>query len=199
MKESDVEILEKKAVYRGYFRIDRYRLRHRLFAGGWSPELTREVFERGHVAAVLPYDAASDSVVLIEQFRIGAFAAEFAPWLTEIVAGVIEEGESPEDVARRETLEETGCAIQDLVPVHTYLVSPGGTSESVRLFCARVDARNAGGIHGNRSEHEDIRASAVPFADVMAKLEGGEIANGLALVALQWLAMNREELRRRWR
>ncbi len=199
MNENDVEIIEKKVVYRGYFRIDRYRLRHRLFAGGWSPELVREVFERGHVAAVLPYDPASDSVVLIEQFRIGACAAKFAPWLVEIVAGVIEEGESPEEVARRETMEETGCAVQDLAPVYTYLVSPGGTSESVNLFCGRVDARNAGGIHGNRSEHEDIRVGAVPFAEAAAKLKSGEIANGLALIALQWLAMNRDELRRRWR
>ncbi len=159
----------------------------------------REVFERGHVAAVLPYDPASDSVVLIEQFRIGAFAAKFAPWLVEIVAGVIEEGESPEEVARRETLEETGCVVEDLVPVYSYLVSPGGTSESVNLFCGRVNSRNVGGIHGQAEEHQDIRASAVPFSDAMAKLKSGEIANGLALIALQWLAMNREKLRRRWR
>ena len=119
MNENDVEILDKETAFQGYFRIDRYRLRHRLFAGGWSEAITREVFERGHVVGVLPYDPIEDRVVLIEQFRIGAYAAGFSPWLIEIVAGVIEAGEEPEEVARRETLEETGCSVTELMPVTT--------------------------------------------------------------------------------
>jgi ADP-ribose pyrophosphatase len=198
MNESDVEILEKETAFQGYFRIDRYRLRHRLFAGGWSEAITREVFERGHVVGVLPYDPMADQVVLIEQFRIGAYAAGFSPWLIEIVAGVIEEGEGPEEVARRETLEETGCAVTELMPVTTYLVGPGGATETVKLFCGRVDATGAGGIHGKKEEHEDIRVFQAPFREAMARLEGGEIKNALSIIALQWLALNHDELRRRW-
>src|SRR6516164_3959095 len=125
----DIELLEKTEAYKGYFRIVRYRLRHRLFAGGWSGEVRREVFERGHAVGVLPYDPAADAVVLIEQFRIGAFVAHMDPWLTEVVAGIIEEGESPEAVARRETREEAGIEIQGLLPMCRYIVSPGGSSE----------------------------------------------------------------------
>ncbi len=198
MNENDVEIIEKETAFQGYFRIDRYRLRHRLFAGGWSEAITREVFERGHVVGVLPYDPIADRVVLIEQFRIGAYAAGFSPWLIEIVAGIIEADEEPEEVARRETLEETGCAVTELLPVMTYLPAPGGASESVRLFCGRVDATGAGGIHGLKEEHEDIRVIPVPFTEAMARLESGEIKNALGILALHWLALNHDRLRRHW-
>ena len=198
MDRSDVEILAKDTVYDGYFRIDRYRLRHRRHEGGWTGEITREVFERGHVAAVLPYDPERDAVVLIEQFRIGAWAAAKPCWLTEIVAGVIDDGESAEDVARREMKEETGCPVTALEPIGSYLSSPGGTSESVVLFVGRVDSRKAGGIHGLPDENEDIKVLARPWSEVEAGLTAGMFTNAATLIALQWLALNREALRRRW-
>ena len=198
MTEKDVDILEKTEAFKGYFRVDRYRLRHRLFSGGWSPEITREVFERGHAAAVLPYDPARDAVVLIEQFRIGAYAADHKPWLLEVVAGIIEGGEPPEEVVRREAVEEAGCTITDLVPIATYLVSPGGTSESISIFCGRVDSKGLGGIHGLASEHEDIRVIVMPFAEAEDRLRAGQIDNATALISLQWLALNRERLREIW-
>ena len=198
MTEGDVEILEKIEAFKGYFRVERYRLRHRLFQGGWSPEITREVFERGHAAAVLPYDPVRDAVVLIEQFRIGAYAAGRPPWLREIVAGIIEKGESAEQVVRREAEEEAGCTITDLVHIADYLVSPGGTSECISVFCGRVDSRGKGGIHGIAAEHEDIRVTVAPFAEVEAMLRARQVDNATALISLQWLALNREELCRAW-
>jgi ADP-ribose pyrophosphatase len=198
MDRSDVEILAKDTVYDGYFRIDRYRLRHRRHEGGWTGEITREVFERGHVAAVLPYDPERDAVVLIEQFRIGAWAAAKPCWLTEIVAGVIDDGESAEAVARREMEEETGCPVTALEPIGSYLSSPGGTSESVALFVGRVDSRKAGGIHGLPDENEDIKVLARPWSEVEAELKAGLLTNAATLIALQWLALNRDALRRRW-
>lgn len=198
MQARDVEILEKTTRYKGYFRIDFYRLRHRLFAGGWSGEVHREVFERGHAAAVLPYDPIADAVVLIEQFRIGAMIAELPAWQTEVVAGIIEPGESPETVARREAREEAGCEVHELVPVHRYTVSPGGTSESCQLYCGRVDSRGIGGVHGVAAEHEDIRVSVVPYADALALLGTPRVGNAVTVIALQWLALNRERLRRLW-
>lgn len=198
MDDADVEIVARDTCYQGYFRIDRYRFRHRLHDGGWSGEITRELFERGHAVAVLPYDPRADSVVLIEQFRIGAYAARLPCWQTEIVAGIIDPGESPEDVARREASEEAGCAILDLVPVHRYLVSPGGASESVVLFCGRVDSRGLGGVHGLDDEDEDIRVEVVPWAQARARLDEGDIGNAVTIIALQWLALHRDEMRRRW-
>ncbi|MEQ8695449.1 MAG: NUDIX domain-containing protein, partial [Bauldia litoralis] len=103
----DVDILEKTTPYKGRFQIDRYRLRYHRFDGAWSEPVLREVFERGHAAAVLPYDPVRDEVVLIEQFRPGPLAAgEASPWLIEIVAGIIDPGETPEEVVRREADEE---------------------------------------------------------------------------------------------
>lgn len=199
MTEDDLEIIARDTGYDGYFRIDRYRLRHRLFDGGWSPELRREVFERGHVTALLPYDPIRDEVVLIEQFRIGAHSAGLGPWITEIVAGVIDEGETPEAVARRETQEETGLEVAEMIPICHYLSSPGGTSETVRLFCGKVDAGNAGGTHGHADEGEDIRVFALPATEALERLAAAEFDNAITIIGLQWLALNRDELRGRWR
>ena len=193
-----VELLDKSERYSGFFRINRYRLRHRLFAGGWSGAIEREVFERGHAVGVLPYDPVADSVVLIEQFRIGALVAGMSPWLIEVVAGIVEEGETPEEVARRETQEEAGLEIQALMPMCRYLVSPGGSSESVRLYCGRVDSRGAGGIHGLAEEHEDIRVDRVAYGEAMRLLEEGRVTNSVSLIALQWLALHRDRVRAAW-
>jgi ADP-ribose pyrophosphatase len=199
MTERKIEILEKVRAFQGYFRIDRYRLRHSLHEGGMSAEITREVFERGHAVGVLPFDPARDEVVLIEQFRIGAHAAGDDPWLTEIVAGIIDEGESMEDVALRETEEEAGLRPGELLPMVSYLVSPGGASEKVDLYLARVDASGAGGIHGLDHEHEDIRVFALPFAEAAALVDAGRINNAMTLIALLWLVRRHDDVLGRWR
>ena len=193
-----VDLTARETPYQGYFRIDRYTLRHELFAGGMSDTIVREVFERGHAAAVLPYDPVRDAVVLIEQFRIGAYAAGRDPWLIEIVAGIIDDGETAAAVARRELSEEAGLSPQALEPIGEVLVSPGGTSETMALFCACIDSAGANGIHGLADEHEDIRVTAMPVADALAALESGDIVSAPAVIALQWLALNRDRLRARW-
>jgi ADP-ribose pyrophosphatase len=199
MSRDDLDIIERITPYRGYFRIDRYRLRHRLFAGGMSAEITREVFERGHAVMVLPYDPARNKVVLIEQFRIGAFAAGHEPWIIETVAGIIETGEEPEAVARREALEEAGCTISDLWRVGDCMVSPGGTSETITLFVGRADTDGVGGIHGMDDENEDIRVHVVAFAEALHWVETGRIGNASTILLLQWLALHHDEMRERWR
>jgi ADP-ribose pyrophosphatase len=198
MTDPRVEIFEKTVGYKGFFRLERYRLRHRLFSGAWSHELVREVFERGHAAAVLPYDPVRDQVVLIEQFRIGALEAPGGPWLLEIVAGVIDAAETPEEVIRREAIEESGCTIHDIVPICEYLVSPGGTSERLTVFCGKVDASRAGGTYGLADEGEDTRVVVLEFADAVAHLQAGKINAAAPIIALQWLMLNRAQLRRHW-
>jgi len=195
---ADVEILEKTICFEGFFRIEKYRLRHRLFNGGWSRPLGRELFERGHAAAVLPYDPICDAVILIEQFRVGALTAPGGPWLLEIVAGMIESGETAQDVVKRESIEEADCIITDLLPVCDFLVSPGGTSERIALFCGRVDATQAGGIHGAPEEDEDIKVHVVPLDTAFTFLQSGRINSASAIIALQWLALNREQVRTQW-
>jgi ADP-ribose pyrophosphatase len=191
-------ILDRTVAYQGFFRLERYRLRHELFQGGWSKDMMRELFERGHAAAVLAYDPSLDAVVLLEQFRIGALNAPRGPWLLEIVAGIIEPGETPEQVVRREAMEEAGCTILDLVPVCDYLVSPGGTSERIALFVGRVDASAVGGVHGLAHEGEDIRVSLVPRPKALRLMSEGRIDSASVIIALQWLELHLGEVRRRW-
>ncbi|MBF0562528.1 MAG: NUDIX domain-containing protein [Alphaproteobacteria bacterium] len=195
---ADVEIIEAQTVYQGYFRIDRYRLRHRLHDGGWGAEITRELFERGQAVAILLYDPDADALVLIEQFRIGALTVGWQPWLIEVVAGIIDPGESVEQVARREVREEAGCEVLDLVPIHSYLVSPGGTSETVSVYCGWVDSRGVSGIHGLIEEGEDIRVLVIPAFEALAMLERDELRNSATLVAMLWFALNRDKLRQQW-
>jgi ADP-ribose pyrophosphatase len=199
MSEERVVSVERRTAFKGYFEIGEYRFRHTLFAGGVGPEVKREIFERGHAATVLPYDPARDSVVLIRQFRPGAHVAGVHPWIWEIVAGIIDPGETTEDVARREAREEADLDILELMPMHTYLSSPGGTSETVTQYLGRVDSSQAGGIHGLASEGEDILVRVFPLAEARAMLERGEIASASGLASMLWLLLNREKVRERWR
>lgn len=192
------ELIERTVAFQGYFRMARYRFRHSLYRGGQSGEIRREVFERGQAAAVLPYDPVRDEVVLIRQFRAGTFAARRHPWCWEIVAGMIEEGEAPEDVARREAVEEAAVQILDLVRLYSLVLSPGACSEICDIFLGRIDASGVGGIHGLEAENEDILVQAMPFAEARALLARDEIDNSAAVIALQWLALHRDELRSRW-
>jgi ADP-ribose pyrophosphatase len=198
MTPDDYEILERKTVCQSYFRIDRYMLRHRLFGGGWSQPMMREVFERGHSVAALLYDPKADVVVLIEQFRAGAMAAKMGPWLIECVAGIIDEGESPEEVARREAVEECGCVIGRIEPIGEFLYSTGACSEVCHLFVGEVDSSGAGGIHGLADEHEDIKTHIIPAAAVIEQLDAHQIDNAAMLIAVGWLARHHAALRQRW-
>lgn len=198
MTEASVEIIQKERCFHGFFRMERYTLRHRLFNGNWSQPIIRELLERGHAAAVLPYDPARDQVVLIEQFRVGAMSIDTGPWLVEIVAGIIEDNETAEGVVRREAVEEAGCDILELIPLYDYLVSPGGTTERIALFCGRVDSTHVGGIHGKAEEGEDIKVHVMSVDSALALLVSGKIIAASAIIALQWLALNREQLRKIW-
>jgi ADP-ribose pyrophosphatase len=199
MTRDDVEVVEKTTPFQGYFRIDRYKFRHRLFRGGWSDVFSREVFERGHAVALLPYDPRRDEVILVEQFRAGAYAANRGPWLMEVVAGIIDEGERPEDVARREAREEAGLEVREIELVSDYIASPGGMSHWVKVYVGHVDAAGAGGVFGLPNEHEDIRVDVMPFAKAMEHMKTGRICDAASIIPLQWLALNRDTLRQRWR
>ncbi|GAA06901.1 ADP-ribose diphosphatase [Photobacterium leiognathi] len=193
----DVDILAKETVYQGFFKMVKYRFRHKLFAGGWSGEISREMFERGHAAALLPYDPITDEVVLIEQFRVGAMAAGCAPWQLEIVAGMIDhQDESAEDVVKREAVEEAGLTVAELEKVTRYLSSSGGCSEMLDIFVGTVDSTQAGGIHGLEEESEDIRVHVVSREQAYEWVESGKIENAASIIALQWLQLNYSRLQK---
>lgn len=193
-----VELVEKTSGYDGYFQVDKYVVRHERFDGGMTEPIHREVFERGHAAAAVLYDPRVDRLVMIEQFRIGAFAAGWTSWMTEVVAGIIEPGETPEQVIRREAKEEANCTVTDLERLSIFQVSPGASTESIVMFCGQVNAEDAHGIHGLDHEHEDIRVSAVPVDEVFRDLDSGRIVNATAIIGLWQFRHRHHELRQRW-
>ncbi|HDP88447.1 MAG TPA: NUDIX domain-containing protein [Thioalkalivibrio sp.] len=192
------EILNRQRLYKGFFEFLRYELRHTRFDGTMSAPLTREMLVQRQSVAVLPYDAARDRVVLIEQFRIGALEAATGPWLTEIVAGIVEPGEQPEEVARREAMEEAGCVLGAFARTHHYLPSPSSSDEQISLFVAQVDSAGLGGLHGVAEEGEDICVRVVDTQEAFDLLDCGIINSAIPIIALQWLRLNRETLRVRW-
>ncbi|MBU0806821.1 NUDIX domain-containing protein [Pseudomonas spirodelae] len=196
--QDDVQVIDRAACFSGFYKLDRLRLRHRQFAGEMGPELSRELFVRHDAVCVLPYDPQRDCVVLIEQFRIGALDKSTNPWLLELVAGLIDKDEVPEEVARREALEEANLPLSALWPITQYYPSPGGSDERVHLFVGRCDSAGAGGVHGLAEEGEDIRVHVWPLEDALDAVKDGRIDNAASIIALQWLALNRVEVRGLW-
>lgn len=194
----DVRVLADEAAFEGYFSVRRLTVQHRLFAGGWSVPVVREVFERGDAVGVLPYEPETDSLILIEQFRPGALRAAGSPWMLELIAGVVEIGESDETVAHREAAEEAACELTELLPIASYYPSAGACSEHVRLFCGRVKTAGVGGVHGAEAEHEDILVHRIPRTEALALLAENRIPNAHTLIALQWLQIHGDNLRQRW-
>ena len=172
--KNDVEIIARETLYRGFFSLDLYRFRHRLFNGQMSHEVRREIFERGHAAVLLPFAPVRDEVVLIE------------------------EGESVEDVARREAIEEAGLIVKRTKPVLSFLASPGGTSERSSIMVGEVDATTASGIHGLADENEDISVHVVSREQAYQWVEEGKIDNAASVIALQWLQLHHQALKNEW-
>jgi ADP-ribose pyrophosphatase len=198
-EHADIAIDEAETAFERFLRLDVIRFRHRLFGGGWSGERVYDVLRRGPAAAVVLYDPDRDAVVLVEQVRLPALLASASAWQLEIVAGLVDEGEEPTAVAVREIREETGLApLGALVPIQRYLPSPGASDESVMLYCGRVDAAAAAGVHGLPEEGEDIRVVVKSLPEVEALIDAGAIENGHSLVGLYWLLRHHDRLRRLW-
>ncbi|MBK0032478.1 ADP-ribose diphosphatase [Erwinia sp. S43] len=197
--KDDVEIIARETLYRGFFSVERYRFRHRLFNGEMSGEVSREIFERGHAAVLLPYDPLRDEVVLIEQIRIASWDTSPTPWKLELVAGMIEEGEAPEEVARREAVEEAGLTAGRTKPISNYLSSAGGTTERLMVYVGEVDASVAKGNHGLEEENEDILVHVVSRSQAYQWVEEGKIDNAAAIIALQWLELHYKQLCNEWK
>lgn len=186
-------LLSSEPKYQGFFKVDLCRLRHQTYAGG-EIEIQREIYQRGNAVGVLLYDPAKDKVVLIEQFRVGVIN-EDDPWILEIVAGMVDKGESVTDVARRECKEEAGVEVHSFEPIHSFYSSPGGCTEKIDLLCGLIDSGKAKGFHGLAHEGEDIKVLVVAYDEIHDLMASGKICAAIPLIALQWLQLNRERLR----
>ena len=193
----DWEILQQKLVYDGHFKITKYELSHEKFNGENTPALHRELVARNDAVAVVAYDPDTDQLVLIEQFRVGAIR-EDQPWLIEIVAGLIESGESPEEVSSREMKEEIGCSPSQLQKIGEFYTSPGGIAEWVHLFIGKISVNDITSVGGLDCEGEDIKVLVVPASDVEFMLSTGEVRSAIAIIGLQWFVINKENIKQQW-
>ncbi|OCG41838.1 ADP-ribose diphosphatase [Gilliamella sp. Bif1-4] len=198
--KNDVFNLTKRILYKGFFSLLEYRFQYRKFDGSISEIVTREILERGHAVVLLAYDAKCDEVVLIEQIRIAAIETQDSPWILELIAGMMDhENESFEEVARREAMEEAGVVIGRCKPIISYLASPGGLTEQLHIFVGEVDSSTAEGIHGLDEESEDIKVHVVSRVQAYQWVKDGVINNAASIIALQWLELNHELLRKEWK
>jgi ADP-ribose pyrophosphatase len=195
----DVALQPIKTLYKGFFQVDLYQFEHALFAGGKSVTIRREILERGDAIAVLPYDPVTDTVLLIEQIRIGAIKSKRSPWLLECIAGMTDGSEDYEAVVKKEAFEEAGLNLTELEFMLSYLSSPGGTTERLHLYLAKADLSHViSGVYGLETENEDIKTHILTVDDALARLKNGEIDNGATVISLQWLALNRQLMSDKW-
>ena len=189
---TDVTVSKTESLYNGFLKLRRYTLTHRLFNGGRSTAIQREVLVRTPSVGVLLFHPQSKTVTLVEQFRIGPYINNDDPWLLEIVAGISEQGESLEAVAVREVKEEAGCDVLKLLPITTFYPSPGGANEKLHLYCGILAEPAQEGIFGLASEHEDIKVHTLPMTEAYQMVVDGRIGNAAAIIAIQWLQLNLE-------
>lgn len=160
-------------------------------ADGTVQRLRREAYDHGHAAAVLPYDAARDTVVLVRQFRFAAHIAGGPDVLTEVVAGLLDD-DSPEACIRREAMEEAGVTLSDVVPAFTIFVSPGSITEKIHCFVGAYAGPVAGASGlGLAHEGEDIEVVELGFDEAFGLIGRGDIVDAKTILLLQHLALGR--------
>lgn len=179
-------IEDKTSAYDGFFKFDRYTVSFERFNGEFFHHVMRECSKKGDIVGVLPYDPVRQVFLMVEQFRIGMAARNLHPWTLEIVAGFMDvAGETPEQTARRELQEETGCQTIDIYPLIDYYPSPGGSAAKNHVFIATVDSSTALTHTGIAAEAEDIRVHHIPLADMKQQLRNQTINNSTAIIAVQ--------------
>ena len=180
------KIINKKNLYSGFFSLNKYEFIHKKHDGEWTSTVGREIFSGAHVSTLLPYDPIKKEIILIQQFRAGVLSRYDEDYLLEIVAGIIDEGENPEETAIRECFEETGCEVKKIHPIHSYFPAPGSSESYYHLYLGEIQAFDGERIKGLEKENEDILVKSFKIDEVRQMLKEKKITNGLTLIALQW-------------
>lgn len=195
--EGAVTVAARREPYAQFFAVEEYDLSFQRFDGSRSPTVTRAVFISGDAVTVLPYDPVRDRVLVVEQFRTGPFArGDNQSWQIEAIAGRIDAGETPEEAARREAVEEAGLTLGALLPVASYYPTPGICAEFLYSYVAITDLPDgAAGVFGVEGEAEDIRGHLIGFDDLMALVASGEVSNAPLIMTAFWLHSRRAGMR----
>jgi len=192
-RPADVDLDAPEILADGFREYRRYHVT--LRNPGHAPlRQQRDILIGGQVIAVLPVDLEGDELILIRQFRLPAHIGIGRGDMVEIVAGRVEPGETAAASARRECEEEIGVAPDRLVELFSFMTTPGITDETIVLFLASVDASRVPARSGAAHEGERIETIRLPIDDAVALAQSGGVANGPLIMALQWLALNRNRL-----
>jgi ADP-ribose pyrophosphatase len=195
----DVDVIHRERILDSYLKVERWNFRHSAHEGGWVGPMLREVVQRPNAVAVLPYDPVAEKILLIEQFRLPAHISGMPAWQRELIAGLNDKNENPEEIARREAIEEANCPLGELKLAYHYLLCPGMSTETLYSYVAKFDSSKwQAGVHGLAVEHEDIRASLHDVAEIPEILATGHTGNVILIVALQWFLLNHAKLRAEW-
>ncbi|WAU73323.1 NUDIX domain-containing protein [Acinetobacter sp. TR11] len=188
---SDVTIESREFLFRGFIQVEKVNLTHRLFhRSEYSRVIQRELIHRPEAAGVLLYNNQQQRFALIEQFRVGALNDSESAWQLEIIAGVLDGNESPETCIRRESLEESGCEINELQHLFSFYPSAGACAEFFHLYAAEVDLPSSGGIFGIPDEGEDIQLHLFDYAEITMLFKNNRLKNAPVIMALQWLSQH---------
>ena len=191
---SDVTIESREFLFRGFIQVEKVSFRHRLFnQPDYSPVIQRELIHRPEAAGVLLYNDQQQRFALIEQFRVGALNDSESAWQLEVIAGVLDGDEAPEDCIRRESLEESGCEVQHLQHLFSFYPSAGACSEFFHLYAAEVEVPKRGGIFGTPDEGENIQLHLFDYSEVGTLLRNGRLRNAPVIMALQWLVQHLQQ------
>ena len=191
---SDVTIESREFLFRGFIQVEKVSFRHRLFnQPDYSPVIQRELIHRPEAAGVLLYNDQQQRFALIEQFRVGALNDSESAWQLEVIAGVLDGDEAPEDCIRRESLEESGCEVQQLQHLFSFYPSAGACSEFFHLYAAEVELPKMGGIFGMPDEGENIQLHLFDYSELGTLLKTGRLRNAPVIMALQWLAQHLQQ------
>ena len=192
----EVKIQSREYLFRGFIQVEKVSLQHRLFnQTEYTPILQRELIHRPEAAGVLIYDDAQQKFALIEQFRVGAMDDSDSAWQLEIIAGVLDGDESPESCIRRESLEESGCEIDELEHLFSFYPSAGACSELFHLYSAQAHLPKQGGVFGMPDEGENIQLHLIDYSEVTHLLSNGRLRNAPVIMALQWLQQHTKTTR----
>jgi ADP-ribose diphosphatase len=190
---ADVDVSPPKLLAAGFHALERFSIALRTPCGEELASV-RDVLRVGKVTAVLPIDLARREVVLLRQFRLPAHLATGLGELTEIVAGHVEAGETPAEAGMRECVEEIGVRPTALYQMFEFIPVPGASDEHAFLFLGLVDASRIPQHAGAADEKEATRPMRIAIDDAIAALERRSTRNGFLILALQWLALNRDRL-----
>lgn len=189
-----VSIEQKRYILDDFFKIEEAHLRFEQFNGEMSPLVRRLSLERGNSVAVLVFNRTTDKLILISQFRYPTYKNNHG-WTIEVIAGMVDPGETPEESARREVQEETGLNIDVFEHIAAFYPSPGGSSELINLYYSEVSGEQAkyqetGGI---LSSGEDIKVIELTLVEALAKIKTGDILDAKTIIGIYWLENRRRQ------